>query len=96
MHWDDIDLMNARLSVHWTLDAVRAKPTWKRQAKSRAGQRTMALDPATVQVLRSHRAAQAQERLFAGCAWNEANHDWRGEQRTRLVFTWATPMPAPP
>ncbi|MDP8970634.1 MAG: hypothetical protein M3N52_09125, partial [Actinomycetota bacterium] len=41
--WDDLDLASARLSVHWTLGVVKAKPTWKRQPKSRAGQRTMAL-----------------------------------------------------
>jgi integrase len=86
--WDDVDLVDARLSVRWTLGVVKAQPTWKREPKSRAGQRTMALDPATVQALRTHRAAQAQERLFAGPAWTETNEDWRGEQRSGLVFTW--------
>jgi integrase len=86
--WDDVDLVDARLSVTWTMGVVKANPTWKRQPKLRAGQRTMALDPATVQALRTYRAAQAQERLFAGPAWTETNRDWRGEQRSGLVFTW--------
>lgn len=81
----DVDLVNARLSVHW--DLGKAKPTSKRRAKSRAGQRTMALDPVTVQALPTYRAAQAQKGLFAGAAWQEVKADWRSEQRSGLLFT---------
>lgn len=86
--WEDLDLESGRLRVAWTLGVVDARATWKRTPKSRAGERTMALDPATVEALRSHRAQQAGERLQAGPAWNRRQADWRGEHRDDLVFTW--------
>lgn len=43
--WEDLDLEAGRLRVTWTLGVVDAQATWKRTPKSRAGERTMALDP---------------------------------------------------
>ena len=48
----------------------------------------MALDPATVQALREHRARQHEERLRIGPAWQRRLTDWRGQFRDDLVFTW--------
>lgn len=41
------------------------------EPKSRAGRRTIALPPQLVEVLRSHRSAQAKERLAAGALWDD-------------------------
>lgn len=86
--WEDIDLDAARLTVRWTLGVVDNKVIWKDQPKTRAGARTMALDPTTVEALRRYRARQAEERLAFGPAWTENNTDHRGVGRSRLVFTW--------
>jgi integrase len=86
LSWDDIDLEKGALRVQWTLGIVGNRPTWKQQPKSRAGERTMALDPDTVEALRQHRARQAEERLAWGPAWKRKNPDERGNSRTDLVF----------
>lgn len=62
---EDLDLDAATVRVTWTLGVVDSKPTWKRRPKSEASERVMALDPATVDALRSHLARQHEERLFA-------------------------------
>jgi integrase len=86
LSWDDIDLDKGTLRVQWTLGIVGNRPTWKQQPKSRAGERTMAMDPDTVEALRQHRARQAEERLAWGPAWKRENSDERGNSRADLVF----------
>jgi integrase len=86
--WADIDLEAGKVRIQWTLGVVDAKATWKRRAKSEAGERVMSLDPATVETLRAYRAAQAEERLRLGPAWQNRQHDWQGDYREDLVFTW--------
>jgi integrase len=86
---DDLDLDAATVRVTWTLGVVDSKPTWKRRPKSEASERVMALDPATVDALRTHLARQDEEREFAGPAWRRRQTDWRGNHRDDLVFTWA-------
>jgi integrase len=86
--WDDIDLDAGTVRVDWTLGVVDAKPTWKPRPKSEAGERTMALDPETVTVLREHRRHQLEERMAAGAGWQSDATDWQGVTRADLVFTW--------
>ena len=86
--WDDIDLDAGTVRVDWTLGLVEARPTFKPRPKSKAGERTMSLDPATVDALRAWRKVQLEERLAAGSAWQESALDWRGTERQGLVFTW--------
>jgi integrase len=86
--WPDIDLDAATLRVVMTLGVVDGKATWKPRPKSKAGERTMSLDPATVLALRSHRKVQAEQRLQVGAAWQSRQIDWRGQHRDDLVFTW--------
>ena len=86
--WHDVDLAAGQVRVSWTLGVVQSKPTWKPRAKSAAGERLMALDPATVQALREHRTRQNEERLFVGSGWQSRQTDWRGEYRDDLIFTW--------
>ncbi len=86
--WPDLDLEAGKVRIEWTLGVVDAKATWKRRAKSDAGERVMSLDPATVDALRAFRALQAQERLQLGAAWEPRQVDWQGDFREDLVFTW--------
>jgi integrase len=86
--WDDLDLDAARVRIMWTLGTVNGKPTWKPRPKTDAGERTMSLDPATVDALRAWRKAQLEERIAAGPGWVQTNSDWRGVSRENVVFTW--------
>lgn len=86
--WDDVDLDAAAVRVSWTLGVVDSKATWKPRPKSKAGERTLALDPATVDALRAHRKHHAEERLRFGPGWQTAATDWRGRSRRDVVFTW--------
>jgi integrase len=65
--WRNVDLDAGRLAVVDTLVMVRNKPTLRiGEAKTRGSRRVVALDRATVAVLRAHRARQAEDRLAAG------------------------------
>lgn len=85
---EDLDLDRGRLRVNWTLGIVDNQVTWKPRPKSRAGERVMALDPATVDALRQHLARQAAQRLAAGPAWQARQLDARGQHRDDALFTW--------
>ena len=85
--WADLDLEVGRLSVRRTLVDLLAGgvPVWS-DPKTAKGRRTVDLDARTVAVLRSHRAAQAQERLLTGAGYEQ--HD--------LVFAMPNGRPVHP
>ncbi len=70
--WQHVDLEQGRLRVEQQLVPTKGGPTFG-PPKSRRSERTIALDPDTVQALREHRAAQVLERDFAGAAYQD--HD---------------------
>lgn len=94
--WHDLDLDAGWLRVDWTLGHVGHKLTWKPRPKSKAGERTMALDPATVAALRDHRRHQLEDRMLAGPAWQESFTDWQGLAREGLVWTYGDGSPIHP
>ncbi len=71
LRWEDIDLDSARLSVRQARVSLGNEFVIN-EPKTRRGRRVVALDATTVAVLRSHRAAQAQERLAHGPDWNDS------------------------
>jgi integrase len=70
LHWRDVDLDAGTLRVTGTLARVDGALTIT-APKTQRSRRTVPLDPATVEVLRAHRARQAEERLAAGPAWRD-------------------------
>lgn len=94
--WDDLDLDDGWMRVDWTLGHVGHRLTWKPRPKSRAGARTMALDPATVAALREHRRRQLEDRMLAGSVWEDTFTDWQGLARTGLVWTYGDGSPIHP
>jgi integrase len=86
--WSDLDLDAGCIRISWTLGVVDSKPTWKQRPKSEAGERTMALDPVTVEALAAWRRMQLEEHMAAGPGWQTCAMDWRGQAREHLVFTW--------
>jgi integrase len=69
LRWADVDLDIPELRVRWTITEARGKVVEQDGAKTRAGERVIALDQATARALREHRAAQHQHRLLLGPAW---------------------------
>lgn len=65
LRWKDVDLEKGRLSVVQTITQTRSKVTIGEPKTSR-GRRSIALDGATVGVLRDHRKAMLEERLLVG------------------------------
>lgn len=77
LRWDDVDLDAGKVVIRHVLTRVDGR-TISTEPKTAKGRRTIALDAATVVVLREWRQRQLQERLAAGPAWQD-----RG-----LVLTW--------
>jgi integrase len=94
--WEDLDLDAGMMRVEWTLGHIGHQLTWKVRPKSKAGERVMALDPATLTALREHRVRQRKLRLLAGPAWQVAFTDWQGLSRAGLVWTWGDGSPVHP
>jgi integrase len=68
VHWDDLDLDAAALTVRWQIVQHGWTPTMD-TPKTDDSEATIALDAATVAVLRAHRVRQHRERLAAGEDW---------------------------
>lgn len=82
LRWSDLDPDGARLTVgRQTVTTADNRAVWSDDGKTAAAERTVALDPATVTVLREHRRQQAEERLAAGPDWRDDGHN------AGLVFT---------
>jgi integrase len=76
LHWTDLDLDNAALTVTWQI-VQHGWATELKAPKTEGSERIIALDTGTVTVLREHRHIQRRERLAAGPAWTDSG----------LVFT---------
>ena len=64
--WANINLEAARLHVVQTIEETKAGARVKPQPKTTHGRRTVALAESTVEVLRRHKVAQAEEHLKLG------------------------------
>jgi len=78
LRWSDVDLEAGNLRIAQTLVEVNYKLQFS-EPKTKAGKRTLVLDPATVLALRAHRRRQLEERVAWGPLWTGADAD--------LVFT---------
>lgn len=76
LRWEDVDLRGGRLSVVQHVVVVKNRPLVQ-EIKTPASRRSIVLYPDVVAALRAHAGGQAQERLFAGPAWEDSG----------LVFT---------
>lgn len=72
LRWSDVDLDAGRLRVVQTLVQVRGKAMIG-EPKTARGRRPLALDRATVAVLRDHRRQMLQERLLVGAGFVDEN-----------------------
>ncbi len=84
--WRHVDLEAGTLTVRQALQRQAGVGLVVVEPKSRAGRRTISLPSQLVDALRSHRAAQLEERLRAGSEW----------QDNGLVFTQPNGRPIDP
>lgn len=70
LRWDDVDLDGAALRIRRARVSVN-HAVLESLPKTAKSARSLALDPHTVTVLRSHRKRQLEDRLAAGEAWTE-------------------------
>lgn len=84
LRWRDVDLEAGHVQVRNTLQKLPGQPPVIAPVKTDYSRRKITLATTTVEVLRSHRARQLEERLAMGPAWE----DWE------LVFctTVGTPL----
>ncbi|WP_433781594.1 tyrosine-type recombinase/integrase [Actinomycetospora sp. CA-101289] len=77
LRWSDVDLDRGTATIRHTRVSIGGRVV-DSTPKTKAGGRTLSLDPGLVAVLRRHRTAQLADRMAAGPAWtNDAD----------LVFT---------
>ncbi len=81
--WDAVDLDSGSLYVHRTLTTVESRPVWG-VVKTGRSRRRIALDKATVDVLRRHRKAQAAQRLLLGDGWRDSGCVFTGPDGAAL------------
>lgn len=68
LRWQDVDLAARHLHVRQTVLSVNYEITFG-QPKTKRGERRIALDAATVQILREHRVRQDRERATVGAGY---------------------------
>jgi len=91
LRWNDLVILRdagerrapGRLTVNRAITVVDNAPV-ATQTKTRAGRRTIALDPGTVAALERHRVRQATEREAAGEAWRDIGLVFCREDGTAL------------
>jgi len=79
LHWTDIDLAKAEVTVRHTLQRVKLADEEKGQLtllppKSKKSRRTISLPAVCVTALRAHQERQAHERALAGGRWQETGY----------------------
>jgi len=83
LRWRDIDLASAEAHISGSTAAIGGT---RIEGTTKSGRsRTVSIDAGTVQMLREHRARQAEERLAAGLRWTDSD---------QYVFTtgWGSPI----
>ncbi len=105
LQWDSVDLTKGMLDVRTTLIPIANKPTFTSMTKTDSSRRRIALDPSTIEMLRRHRARQAEARLSIGQFWSndldlvftdEIGRPFAPDRFTRLMQSEAKRLRLPP
>jgi integrase len=85
LRWKDVSMDRATMTIRQTRVPM-GRQVITGSPKTKAGRRTLSVDPATVAVLRQHSAEQKRERMAAGPKWQVSDY----------VFTTDTGEPLSP
>jgi integrase len=71
LRWQDVDWERGTVTIRQTVVILNSRPTIQASPKTKAGRRTVQLDPDTIAILKRHRAAQNEHRLSIGPLWED-------------------------
>jgi integrase len=83
LKWSDVDLTRGRLTIRRALVLAKNIPTWS-EPKTPRSRRSVPLTQDVTAALKTHKAAQAQERLKAGAAYDDQGLVFCNEDGTLL------------
>ncbi len=86
LRWQDVSLEDGTAAIAQTLQRLVGQGWVYGEPKTAKGRRPVALPPSVVEVLQRHRAAQIEDRLKIGAAWQDSG----------LVFTTTVGGPIDP
>jgi integrase len=98
LRWTDVDLDNGTPSVRRGLHRVGGQGLVYEEPKAERSRRTLALPKQLVEALRTHRAAQLEERIAAGPLWEDndlvfAQANGRPIERKSDWHSWKALLP---
>jgi integrase len=73
LRWESVNMAASTITIRQALVPVAGRVIVS-EPKTARGRRTIALDPATLEVLKDHAARQADERASAEEAWTESGY----------------------
>lgn len=82
LEWKDIDFKDCIISIRRTSLYTKEKGIFTDTTKTARSQRTLKLPLAVFEILKKHRAAQAEERLKLGDVWHDSDRlfvNWDGQ-----------------
>lgn len=82
LEWNDIDFKDHIISIRRTSLYTKETGIFTDTTKTARSQRTLKLPPAVFEILKRHRAAQAEERLKLGDVWHDSDRlfvNWDGQ-----------------
>lgn len=79
LEWKDVNFENNVIEVRQTSQYLPEKGTFTKEPKTEESARVIAVPASVMELLRQHKAEQAQEKLKAGDFWHDTN---------RLFTTW--------
>jgi integrase len=83
LRWRDVDLVSAEVHINGSAAVIGGT---RIEGTTKSGRsRTVSIDAGTVQVLKEHRARQAEERLTAGL-------EWAGSDQNVFTTGWGSPI----
>jgi len=89
LRWSDFDPEKGSISISKGRGMVNGVIVEENSTKSKRGMRTVELDTETVQVLKSHKTRQSQEKLLIGEAWKETGYIFTREDGDPIYPTSA-------
>lgn len=74
LQWDDINFKAGTVSVRATMARTKENSLFRKTTKTKQSTRLVELSPKVVKALKSHKTAQARERLEAGEGWHDMGY----------------------
>ena len=74
LQWSDLDFESMKMTISKNRIYINGENVVQNSTKGGEGRRTITIDPETIEILKSHRKSQFEERLKAGNLWEETGY----------------------